>query len=109
MTDREVRILQYWLRDIDREYEEEHVFLSHAKLMLSMFENAVVVREANPAEAGISDLLVCYHGRFIALELKANDNEPSKRQEKFIEDVIAAGGKGLVCRTMKQVFDTVVH
>ena len=41
---------------------------------------------------GVSDLLFLHHGKFYALELKADGGKPSREQFDFMADVIAAGG-----------------
>lgn len=46
--------------------------------------------------SGISDIIVCYDGHFIAIECKAGKNKPTPLQEKFLNDVKAAHGLGLV-------------
>lgn len=44
------------------------------------------------AKAGVSDILACIKGRFVAIEVKKPGNTPSKLQEKFINDVNSIGG-----------------
>jgi len=44
------------------------------------------------SQRGISDLLGCYQGRFLALEVKRPGNKPSDDQIRFIENVKASGG-----------------
>lgn len=43
-------------------------------------------------KAGIPDLLICYKGNFIALELKAPNGRVSKLQEVNINKINIAGG-----------------
>ena len=42
--------------------------------------------------AGIPDVIVCYKGRFIALEAKVGRNKPTKLQAATIEAIRKAGG-----------------
>lgn len=42
--------------------------------------------------AGIPDILVCYHGKFIGLELKVGSNKTSVLQDYEIEQIIKSGG-----------------
>lgn len=42
--------------------------------------------------SGVPDLLACYRGRFIGLEVKMPGNYPSKIQEYRIAQIMAAGG-----------------
>jgi hypothetical protein len=54
---------------------------------------------------GVSDLLVCYQGRFIAIEVKRPGGRVSPEQERFLERVRAAGGIGLVAYGVDDVID----
>ena len=47
--------------------------------------------------SGFPDLLVCYKGWFIGLEIKTPVGQPTMQQRKTIQDIIDAGGvAGLV-------------
>ena len=46
--------------------------------------------------AGIPDIIGCYHGRFFALELKAEKGRPSELQLYNIDKINKAGGYALV-------------
>lgn len=54
-------------------------------------------------EAGIPDLLVCYRGRFIGLEVKLLGNAPSPLQEKVLREIKASGGIAAVVTSVEQV------
>lgn len=56
---------------------------------------------------GISDILICVRGIFVACELKADDGTASPHQIKFIENVRRAGGIGDVCYTLDEVIKLV--
>lgn len=58
-------------------------------------------------QKGISDILICVRGIFVACELKADDGTASKHQEKFIANIIRAGGIGGVCYTLDEVIQLV--
>ena len=88
-------------------WEAEADLLAKTTDMLHMLK-AVTVREAWATKSGISDLLVCYKGQFVAIELKDDIGKPSQQQLKFIADVINAGGRGAVCRTLSEVFKLLV-
>ena len=51
-----------------------------------------------PAGFGASDLdcIVCYYGRYIAIETKASGEKPTPRQKLTIAQTLAAGGFTLV-------------
>lgn len=41
---------------------------------------------------GVSDIVACYQGMYIAIECKAGKNKLSELQKVFLESVAAAGG-----------------
>ena len=47
-------------------------------------------------KAGIPDLLVCYKGRFIGIELKAPNGHPSDLQIYNLDKINKAGGYGIL-------------
>ena len=44
------------------------------------------------AKAGVSDILACIKGRFVAIEVKKPGETPSKLQENFINAINSIGG-----------------
>ena len=44
------------------------------------------------AKAGVSDILACIKGKFVAIEVKKPGNKPSKLQENFINGINSIGG-----------------
>ena len=52
----------------------------------------VVITVQNVAVRGISDILLCVCGRFVAVELKAKDGIPSELQTRFLQRIEYAGG-----------------
>ena len=50
------------------------------------------------SKVGVSDLLVCYKGFFIALELKVGSYQPDPLQIAYLQKVRDAGGFGLILR-----------
>ena len=53
--------------------------------------------------AGIPDIVVCYKGRFIALEVKVGKNKPTKLQAATIDKIRQAGGTASVVRSVDDV------
>ena len=47
-------------------------------------------------KSGIPDLLVCYKGRFIAIEVKADNGHPTDLPLYNLRKIEAAGGKGFL-------------
>lgn len=109
MTTREQLIIEYYKPTMNLAYDYEADFLKETKTLLSMLEKCKVVREAAATINGTADLLACYRGRFIALELKAEDGTPTPHQLKFIADVIDAGGLGAVCTTVREVITLMIQ
>jgi len=48
--------------------------------------------------SGIPDIICCYKGRFLAIECKAGDNDPTPLQLREINAIVDAGGTALVIR-----------
>lgn len=46
--------------------------------------------------AGVPDFLICYKGRFIAIETKAKGGKPTALQVKNLNEIAQAGGWALV-------------
>lgn len=56
---------------------------------------------------GVCDLILNVQGRYVAIELKVGDNEPTLHQEKFIEWVSNTKGISGVAYTWGQVKDII--
>jgi hypothetical protein len=54
-------------------------------------------------EVGIPDLLVCYRGRFVGLEVKQLGNSPSRMQVRVLREIVSAGGYASVVSTVEEV------
>lgn len=54
---------------------------------------------------GVSDLVGCYHGYFVALEVKLPTNKqgPTPYQREFLKKIKRAGGKAFVVRSLADV------
>lgn len=59
--------------------------------------------------AGTPDILACYRGRFIAIEVKRPGNEKgiTKLQEKRLKEVVKAGGVSIIATDVQQVKDLI--
>lgn len=56
-----------------------------------------------PFQHGIADLLVCYDGKFVAIEVKRPNGRLTEDQEKFLHNVRAAGGIAFVAYSVDDV------
>lgn len=54
-------------------------------------------------EVGIPDLLVCYMGRFVGLEVKMPGGKLSAKQKAVLDEIADAGGIAAVVTTVEQV------
>jgi len=46
--------------------------------------------------SGVPDFLICHHGKFVAIECKANGGKPTALQLKHLDDIRKAGGIALL-------------
>ncbi len=62
------------------------------------------------SEAGVADLLICYQGNFIALEVKVGKEEPRLNQLAFLRSIEKAGGKAGWCneKNWKEIIDKLI-
>lgn len=88
----------------DTEYLSESALLADVIEFIEMTPHAKVIRQNASVRSGISDLLICYYGQFIAVELKDCTGEPSAPQENFIHDIQGADGIAGVARNVKEVY-----
>lgn len=54
-------------------------------------------------QVGTPDLLVCYQGRFIGLEVKLPGEKPSPMQKVELRKIEHAGGRVLVAHSLAEV------
>jgi hypothetical protein len=54
---------------------------------------------------GVSDIIGCYKGRMIAIELKAPHGIVSPAQQQFIDRINEAGGLAFVAKDLDTVID----
>ena len=55
------------------------------------------------SQVGVADLLVCYKGRFLAIEIKNETGKTSPLQDVNIKMVRDAGGISFVARSVEDV------
>jgi hypothetical protein len=61
--------------------------------------------ESSFQEAGISDIVGCYHGLFVAIEVKQPGGKVSPIQERFLASVDENGGYTCVAESTFDVVD----
>jgi len=52
--------------------------------------------------AGLPDLIVCYRGRFFALEVKSPAGRTTKLQQHTIREIVRAGGVAAIVRSVEE-------
>jgi len=62
---------------------------------------------------GVADVLACYRGRLIAVEIKIGKDSLSDEQDGFLKNIIAAGGLAVVAKDFEEFtkwwIEKVVH
>ena len=57
------------------------------------------------AKAGVSDILACIKGRFVAIEVKRPGKKPSDLQERFLDAINTIGGLAFWADNLQDVKD----
>lgn len=57
------------------------------------------------AKAGVSDILACIKGRFVAIEVKRPGGKPSQLQLQFIDAINSIGGIAFIADNLDTVKD----
>lgn len=63
----------------------------------------IKIHGGNYQEDGIADLLVCYEGRFVAIEVKRPGCKPTPLQSAFLESIRRTGGIAFVAFSVDDV------
>lgn len=59
--------------------------------------------------SGIPDIIICYHGRFVGIEIKTEKGKLTRLQAHTIERIKNAGGLAYVCRSADEVRDNLFY
>jgi len=54
--------------------------------------------------SGVSDLIICCYGRFVAAELKLPGRKPTALQKLFLKQTIDAGGVAFIIYSWEQLY-----
>lgn len=89
----------------DQQYSDEATLLAKVKEWLEpqRREGIKMIRICDRYAKGYSDLFICVQGIFVVAELKDDTGTPTQHQLDFIDDIVACGGIGGVCRSVKEV------
>lgn len=86
-----------------RRYPLEATLTKKVKEWLDKQTDLFYYKAADRYQKGVSDIIICVRGIFVAAELKADNGEASPHQKLFIRQVINAGGIGGECFTLHEV------
>lgn len=86
-----------------KSYALEAPLTSKVKEWLLVQPDITFYKASDRYNKGISDVIMCVGGIFVAAELKAQDGVPSSHQKLFIKDVKASNGIAGVCYTLGEV------
>lgn len=87
--------------ELEAAFQEEAI-----KLIESMGGKVTKVHVSAYQSQGEPDLICCYKGRYVAFELKIDDNKPSALQLEKIEDIRRAGGIALPVWSINEIKET---
>jgi len=84
---------------------KESTTINHIKAYLSSIPNLFFWKTHGGiyGTAGIPDIIICYRGRFIGLEVKANNRMPTALQNNTIGKIRNAGGIAHVVYSIREV------
>lgn len=66
------------------------------------------VHQSGYSEAGISDIIGCYRGCFVALEVKTPIGKPTSKQTYFLNQIESCGGYSAVVRSVSDAME-IIH
>lgn len=105
-------------KDLDKTFKTEKVMQKYCldyvkKLTKSGVPIMAINQPAGPHNRrGISDVLLCIDGNFVAAELKnghTNRYDATDLQRRFISEVESAGGHGEVIYSFKEFYDLIIR
>lgn len=83
------------------ETKTKHEIITYLNTLLECWH--VAYHTMGYGKRGVPDRLVCYRGRFVALEIKAPGGKPTAWQERCIAEINAAGGVAAVVSSVAEV------
>lgn len=86
-----------------KQYDNEAQLLKDALTFLSTLKQTKVIRINDSCHRGYADLLLCYHGQFVAIELKDKIGKPSPHQLLFLDNIIKAQGIGGIAHNLSEI------
>lgn len=84
-------------------YKQEATLTKKVKDFLSGQPDVCFYKASDRYHKGISDIVACVGGIFVAIELKKDGGITTPHQQLYIEQIKRAGGVGGVCQTVAEV------
>lgn len=86
-------------------YTDEAKILKDVKEVLELLDECCVLRQEAVHRSGIPDLVLCYKGRFIAIELKDDKGTPSALQKVWQAKIQAASGISIIADSVYPILE----
>ncbi len=64
---------------------------------------AVKITGGMYSKGGVSDILACVKGRYVAIEVKRPGEKPTSLQEAFLAKIMCVGGRAFVATSVSEV------
>ncbi len=95
--------------DWDRKYKngQENLLKKEVKRFLDVCGVKWFMPVPTGYSPGAVDFLCCARGMFLAIETKAGDNDPTKRQWDFLIETMQAGGSAVLAYTLGEVEEAI--
>lgn len=109
MCSQKMTVLRSSLDQDQIRYPLEATLTSETMKYLKAFpkEEVFATKISDRYNLGVSDILACVMGIFVAIELKSDTGKPTKAQTDFVDNTIRSGGIGGVCYCLREVKDLV--
>lgn len=65
--------------------------------------NFAKIAQGSFSIGGISDIIGCYRGRFVAIEVKRRHGKPTELQKMYLNKNVKAGGYSCIARSVDDV------
>lgn len=73
------------------------------KIITYLKKVSYVIKVTQASENGVSDVIICYKGLFIAFELKRKGKKATPLQARNLRQIITNGGLASVARSVEDV------
>lgn len=93
----------------DVKYKQEATITKKVKDYLETQPDVMFYKCSDRYNKGISDIIACVGGKFVAIELKKDGGIASPHQKLFIKQIQAAGGIAGICDTLGQVKELIAN